>query len=236
MFGLPGQSLKAFREDLGKAVALPIAHLSCYELHLEAGTPLAVASLPGEDEVADMWEASFDDLVRAGFVHYEVSNYARPGRECRHNLGYWNDREWFGFGAGAWSHLGGLRTANAASVDGYLASRADGFPPSETDAPPDAVRAALALIMGLRLRAGTDLGPLRERFGEGLVAPLEPAIARHVEGGFLEREGDRLRLTRKGLLLANGVWADILAAAKKGAKERNGAAFPGGFLSAAATG
>jgi len=236
MFGLPGQSVGTWKEDLRRAIALPVAHVSCYELHLEAGTALAVASLPGEDEVADMWEAAFAELGRAGFIHYEVSNHARPGRECRHNLGYWNDQEWFGFGAGAWGSLGGVRTANHQSVKGYLAARAEGFPPAETDAPPEGVRAAMALIMALRLRAGADLAVLKEKYGPGVFLPLEPSVERHVAGGFLEREGGRLRLTQRGLLLANVVWADLLEAAEKGLKNRAGAPFPAGFLSAAAAG
>jgi len=236
MFGLPGQSVGAWKEDLRRVVALPVAHVSCYELHLEAGTPLAVASLPGEDEVADMWEAAFDELGRAGFVHYEVANHARPGRECRHNLGYWSDREWFGFGAGAWSSLKGVRTANASGIGQYQAARKDGFPPAETDAPPDGVRAAMALIMALRLRAGADLEALREKYGGAVFLPVEPAVERHVAGGLLEREGGRLRLSRRGLLLANVVWADLLEAAEKGFKSRVGAPFPAGFLSTAAAG
>ena len=127
IYGLQGQSLAGWQANLEAALALGPEHLSLYALTLEDGTPMTrdVArgrvEAPDPDMQADMFEWSRDRLARAGYRHYEVSNWARPGRECRHNLVYWRNGDWLGIGAGAHSHLAGERFAAAASPSRYIA-------------------------------------------------------------------------------------------------------------------
>ena len=212
LFGLPSQTAGGWRRDLTKVLELPLAHLSCYELAVESGTPLAESRpvLPGEDAVLDMWNAAEEETARAGFVHYEVANYALPGRECRHNLKYWKDTEFYGFGTSAWSYVGGVRYGNPRGLEEYYAGAETGFSPAETDELPASKRLAEALMMGLRLRSGCRLADLESRYGPApaVIRALEP----HVAAGRVEKADGLLRLTRDGLLLANEVWADILAA------------------------
>jgi oxygen-independent coproporphyrinogen-3 oxidase len=211
MFGLPSQSVSEWREDLREALSLGITHLSAYELTLEKGTPLGdnPPPVPGEDEAVAMWEAVADEASRAGFIRYEVSNYARPGRECRHNLKYWRDEDFYGFGAGAWSSLAGVRTGNTRSIDGYLAG--DGTNPAETDQPDTRKKMAETLMLALRTVEGCREADFLARYGEHALEGFRAAVDPHISGGRLERADGRLRLTPRGFMLANEIWADILA-------------------------
>ena len=211
MFGLPGQTVADWRGDVREALSLGISHLSAYELTLEKGTPMGdnPPPLPDEDEVVAMWEAVAVETARAGFARYEVSNYARPGRECRHNLKYWRDEDFFGFGAGAWSSLGGIRTGNARTIAGYLAE--DGFRPAETDQPDARKKMAETLMLNLRTTEGCLESGFLARYGEHALEGFSGAVAPHLAEGRLERVAGSLRLTSKGFMLANEIWADILA-------------------------
>jgi len=219
MFGLPGQTPDRWRADLREVLGWPIDHLSAYELTVEEDTPFASQGhvLPDEDSVLAMWEAVMDETARAGFIHYEVSNYARPGGLCRHNLNYWRDGEWIGFGAGAWSSRGGVRTGNPRDLEKYFAGRDTGFPPAETDALPPDRRAAETLVLALRLGDGCDIAAFEARWGAGALARFDAALAPHFAAGRLERAGGFLRLTRQGLLVANDVWADLTGADRRAA-------------------
>jgi oxygen-independent coproporphyrinogen-3 oxidase len=212
LFGLPAQTPGSWRRDLRSVIELPVCHLSCYELTVEEDTPLAAANpaLPDEDAVVEMWDVTREETARAGFTHYEVSNYAIPGRECRHNLKYWQDTEFYGFGPAAWSYRGGVRQGNPRGLEEYYAGAATGFPPAETDDLPAPRRLAEAVMLGLRLMDGCRLDDLASRYGSAaaVVRALEP----HVREGRVEVVDGRHRLTAPGLLLANEVWADVLVA------------------------
>ena len=211
MFGLPGQTPDRWRVDLREVLGWPIEHLSAYELTVEAGTPFAAQGhvLPDEDAVLDMWDIVMNETARAGFLHYEVSNYAKPGAECRHNLVYWHDGEFLGFGAAAWSSRNGVRSGNPRNLEEYLAGREAGFPPAETDTLPPDRRAGETLVLALCLRAGCDIAAFESRYGIGALARFDAVLAPHLAAGRLERTKTHLRLTRAGLLVANDVWADI---------------------------
>ena len=212
MFGLPGQSAGDWHEDLLSALALPVTHLSAYELTLEEGTPLGdnPPPLPGEDEAAEMWELTIREVAKAGFIRYEVSNYSRAGRECRHNLRYWRDEDFLGFGAGAWSSRNSVRTGNQASVSGYLESAEGGFAPASTDCPEARKKMAETLMLNLRTTEGCREEEFRARYGADSLLGFSGAMAPHLAGGLLERTGGALRLTPRGFMLANEIWADIL--------------------------
>jgi oxygen-independent coproporphyrinogen-3 oxidase len=215
MYGLPGQRLEQWRQTLREAVALGPDHLSCYLLTLDERVPMGrdVArgrlSLPEDDEVAEMYSATRRDLAEAGYVQYEISNWARPGRECRHNLTYWRDQEWLGVGAGAASALNGRRWKNTPALERYIHSvERDGRAERVEDEPPSfATRLEDALSLGLRLREGLSLSGFRERFGVELIGT---EAAWMLEAGFLERDGDRLRLAEEHQLIANEVLARLL--------------------------
>lgn len=214
MFGLPGQTPEGWRADLREVLGWPIEHLSAYEFTVEAGTPFAAAphALPDEDAVLAMWDIVRDETARAGLAHYEISNYARPGAECRHNLVYWRDGEWLGFGPAAWSARGASRSGNPRDVDRWLAGRAAGFPPAETDVLPPDRRAAESMVLNLRLLEGCDLAAFESRWGAAALVKLDAVLSPHLTAGRLERAGGRLRLTRLGMLVANDIWSDLYGA------------------------
>ncbi len=214
MFGLPGQDVAGWKRDLTEVLSWPLTHLSCYELTIEGDTAFGQhpPALPDEDAVLAQWDTVLDETARAGFNQYEVSNYARPGKECRHNLKYWRDEDWFGFGASAWEAQGGVRRGNPRSLAKYFAGREAGFPPAETDSLPESGRMAETLVLGLRLRAGVDEGEYAARYGADALARYLPALAPHEAAGRVERAEGRLRLTPPGLLVANDVWGDIYEA------------------------
>ncbi len=225
IYGLPGQNLAGWRQTLGRVLDLEPDHISAYALQVEEGTALArwvregrLAAwglpLPDEDEAAAMYEEARLLLAAAGYEHYEISNWARPGHRSRHNMVYWRNGPWLGLGPGAASHLGGARWVNEARLGPYAAAMAAGTLPRRDREPPDPERElAEAAILGLRLREGICLGELAARYGLA-VADLEArwgtAVERLRDYGLLEVRGGRLRLTERAFLVANGVWVEFL--------------------------
>ena len=218
--GLPGQTEESWRRTVEHALSLRPEHLSCYGLKVEEGTPLArrVAEgevLPDDDAQADRYLWTVERLARAGFRQYEISNFARPGYESRHNLRYWRLEPYLGFGPGAHSDFGGRRFAVPADLAGYLAGEA--VPAGETVSPWE--RGNEYLMLGLRTAAGIAGEEYRRRFG-GDFAPLEELLSRFAGHGWAERNGDRWRLTPAGFLVSNRLIGALLEA-------REGAEGPG---------
>ncbi len=217
MFGLQNQTLADWKESLERIVSLPLTHVSCYELAIEEGSSMAKSAGASVDAdlAADMWETAMRRLPEAGFGHYEIANYARPGYACRHNLKYWDDTDFLGFGAGAWSCIHGARFANPRHIGKYISGRDTSFPSEETDRPASAVKKAETLMLNLRLRKGCREAEFLARYGESALAEFEDVIALHLAAGRLERSEGHLRLTRRGMMVANSVWADLLAKSEK---------------------
>lgn len=211
MLGLPGQTMAHMEETLRQALALGPDHLSCYALILEEGTPLfdrvkrGRATLPGEDADREMYGLCRDTLTRAGFHQYEISNFARPGRECRHNANCWRREDYLGFGCAAHSLWKNERRANPATLDGYLRG---GAPETERIGPEEAMFEAM--MLGLRLTAGVSEADFARRYGHGLWdtygSRLQPALE---DGRLLRREG-RIFLTARGMDVMNSVLLLIL--------------------------
>ena len=236
IFGLEGQDLAGWQRNLRRALSLEPEHLSLYALTIEEGTPLAhrvergQAAEPDPDLQADMYELAQDLLGAAGYEHYEISNWARPGHACRHNLVYWRDGEWLGLGAGAHSHLDGLRFAVLNSPARYaqcvLLAPEPGapvqlspstirqrFPWLASVEEPDAQTAlADAVTLALRLGEGLVLDAFEHRYVCSFDAVFGPALGELVTLGLLARDAGRVRLTRRGRLLANEVFARLLVA------------------------
>ncbi|MGE5576823.1 MAG: radical SAM family heme chaperone HemW [Syntrophothermus sp.] len=223
IFGLPGQTLAEWEETLGRVVAMGPEHISAYGLIIEAGTPFAewVATgkitPAGEELEAAMFETTMATLEAAGFEHYEISNYARPGYQCRHNLVYWHNEPYIGVGAGAWGYWRGIRYANASRPEEYLARMSggkgvDGVSKAvvETERPSLPVQMGETMMMGLRLLKGVSFRRFRERFGRGLLEVYAKEAADLQKEGLLHISPDGVRLTRRGVLLANRVFAAFL--------------------------
>jgi oxygen-independent coproporphyrinogen-3 oxidase len=213
IIGLPGQSRETLHNSLETLAGQGIEHLSIYCLSLETGTPLAAQppdDLPSDDAQADLYEAASIYLAERGFVHYEVSNFARPGRECRHNLNYWRGGEYLGLGPAAASHLAGRRWNNRADLHAYLAAPATLKENAEMLIPPE--KAAEEAMLRLRLLAeGLDIDALAGRFGRDNVAGLAGRLDRLTAGGGLLRRDGIYRLAPSKVLTANSVFASVLA-------------------------
>lgn len=215
MYGLPGQNLAAWKRDLEHALALKPDHVSVYALTLEPAVKLyrerAAHEFPEGDEQAAMYYAAVDALTGAGFVHYETSNFARPGRECRHNLKYWRDEEYIGFGPSAASHWRGGRYRNPRELDEYCAATAAGRWPLANPEPSDPYREMrTAAVMGLRLTAGIDAAAFEARFGVNPKNYYSKELEEFAAAGLVAAEGDNVRLTRRGLFLADEVFAALI--------------------------
>lgn len=208
MYGLPGQTMQVWTDTLEEAVALGVEHVSAYALIVEEGTPIAarVGELPGEEETLAMQRAATRALADAGLIRYEISNYARPGRACRHNLVYWRRGEYLGFGCAAHSFFGGARFYNPSGLDAYLAGgRAEGR---------EAVGAREAreeaLLLSTRMCEGLSLAGWRAEFSEDFLAGREARVRRLVEAGLARLEGGALRLTERGMEVQSAVVLELV--------------------------
>ena len=226
IFGWPGQTADAWRADLEAAVGLSPDHLSCYPLELTLEPEEAVANWPGagwesvrrwradaaaaqaDDEgVARLYRIAERTLQAAGYRHYEIANWARPGRECAHNLVYWRNGEWLGVGTGAHSHLDGVRSRRPAALVAYLAAIEAGAPRL---ADPNTDEESDTAMLALRLADGLDLAAYARRFGEIAARRTRDALAQPVELGLVRLQGDLARLTPRGRLLASEVFVRLL--------------------------
>ncbi len=218
IYGIPGQTALRWRDTLRRAIDLAPEHLSCYALMYEPGTALTRRRREGrlspcDDELeVEMFEMTIDELTAAGYEHYEISNFARPGRQCRHNLIYWENREYLGIGPSAVSYLNGRRSKSLADVRRYVelaaGDLADLIVEDET-LPPQA-RAAETAVQMLRLTRGIDWGRFRELAQHDAASLFAKPIEKHRDLGLLEVDAEGARLTRRGLLLSNQVMQDFL--------------------------
>ena len=223
IFGLPGQATTSWRRTLEKATTLGPDHLSLYALTLEAGTPLAGRIAAGEcpelddDAQADMYTWSTKRLAEADYEQYEISNWARSGHRCRHNLTYWRCESYLGLGAGAYSYVGGRRWANVRMPAEYirLVAAAQPSPPAppwvESSEEPDVDRELSdAIILGLRLSEGVSIEALDRRFGVDIGERYRREIDELGVLGLLESVDGRVRLTERGRLLGNEAFQRFL--------------------------
>ena len=212
MFALPEQSRKDWEESLRKTALLGPEHISAYSLMIEEGTPFASRSLilPDEDTEYAMYEDSSRILGEYGFEQYEISNYARPGFSCRHNIGYWKRREYLGFGLGAASFFGGRRYANTRSMEKYL-SRSSLEDIRENIQPVSREEAMEEfMFLGLRLTEGVSREDFFREFGCSMDRVYGPVLRKYLQNGFLIEEKDRIRLSRRGIHVSNTILSDFI--------------------------
>jgi len=217
IYGLPSQKLAEWRQSLEMAIELAPEHLALYELSIEPGTVFAERAargelpLPEEDAVAEMAELGHELLARHGYLRYEISNYAKPGFECRHNLNYWHNGPYVGLGAGAVSSFDGLRLKNIEQSARYLERVQGGSAPfQEGEALDLAASFRESVVMGLRMLAGVSLVALRERYGLDPRTYYGATLARLCEQGLLGVDQERLWLTDKALPVANQVLVELV--------------------------
>jgi oxygen-independent coproporphyrinogen-3 oxidase len=219
IFAAPGSTPADWAADLDAALAFEPDHISTYGLTYETGTPLwkarrrgAVPAVPEDAELA-MYEHAIDHLTAAGFEHYEVSNFARPGRRCRHNERYWANEAYHGFGTGAARYVGGRRELNVRDTELYVRRVLAGESPTfqgEELAPRD--RAFETLATQLRRADGIGRARFREQTGFELDALVGERVANLVRAGLLADDGAAVRLTRRGFCVADGIVEDLLKA------------------------
>ena len=218
IFGVPGSTPELWADDLETALRLEPSHLSCYGLVYEKGTALWKQEKAGlvrpVDEEAEraMYEHTIDRLTLEGLAMYEISNFARPGHESRHNLVYWSNDAYFGVGLGAARYLRGIRSSNTRDLPAYLRRIEEGReatgPTEALD--PEARARETAVLMLRRTLIGLDRTDFRRRTGFDFDTIAGPALPRHRDGGLLEDDGRRVRFTREGLFLADTVLSDLL--------------------------
>ncbi len=219
MFALPGQDETAWLADLEAALALAPDHLSTYCLTFEEDTKLWVKLSEGKvkldpEHEARLYERTWERLAAAGYEQYEVSNFARPGHVCRHNLNTWSMHEWIGFGPSAASQVAGWRGTNPADLQRWReqVERGERMTEDRVRLSP-ALLAEDALIFGLRMNAGVDPVALARRFPEGSWQGARAVLTRLVAEGLAERgPGSRVHLTTAGRLVADAVGAAVMEA------------------------
>ena len=207
IYGIPGQSLAQWEESIRQTVDLQPEHISAYCLTYEEDTEFFDRMTRGEfredaESDAGFFERGVEMLSAAGYGQYEISNHARPGRECRHNLAYWEGADYLGLGPSAWSTIGERRWQNAPDTAAYVQAVQAGVRPLRNEEIlPAATREAEKIAFGLRMNAGIDPARLAER--HELITGLR-------EEGLLEDHGPRVRLTPRGRLLADEIAAELM--------------------------
>jgi oxygen-independent coproporphyrinogen III oxidase len=212
MMWLPQQRVSDWLESVDGAIALSPEHMSLYLLEVYPNAPLKEAmaraqwSQAPDDDAAAMYVTAMERLEAAGYEQYEISNVARPGRRSRHNVKYWTDGEWVGFGCGAHSTRWGVRWRNVSSTEEYVARVSSGESPATDHRRLSAdERLGDALFTGLRMADGIDLEAIFSRYGVDVWRRYGSELERFIEAGCLQRSGSRLWLTRSGMLVAHEV-------------------------------
>lgn len=222
MSALPGQTKESWEKTLRQVLALQPEHISAYSLIIEEGTPFyqlyekdverrdageEPELIPSEEEERAMYEATGRILKEQGYLHYEISNYAKPGRECCHNLGYWQRRDYLGFGLGASTLLNPVRYKNTEDLEAYFGgdfSKKEFFVLTKDN------QIEETMFLGLRVLEGVSKEQFREQFSCELRVVYRKELEKLEKEGLLEEEGDFVRLTSRGIDLSNPVLAEFL--------------------------
>ncbi|HZY95659.1 MAG TPA: radical SAM family heme chaperone HemW [Candidatus Cybelea sp.] len=212
IFAVPGQTPASWRRSLRAAIALGVDHISAYGLTVEEGTPYAAwqARQPqafcDDAREAELFAIGIDALQDAGYEQYEISNFARPGHRCAHNLNYWANGEYLGLGVGAASYRNGVRSVHTRSLQGYIEAATTGRAiPAQAERLEGRRRVGEAVMLALRTAQGVRLSDFKERYGIDVIEDYAPVVTRFASTGLLERVGDAMRLTQRGRFFANDV-------------------------------
>lgn len=217
IFATPGELLTEWRADLDAALSLAPDHISTYGLTVERGTEFWNRKIRGqltetdEELQREMYALAIDHLTAAEFEHYEVSNFARPGRRSRHNQVYWSGDGYYAYGPGASRYVGGVRETNHRSTTTYLKSVLGGESPvAEREELSAEARSRELLVFGLRKLEGVSRKDFSQRTGHAVDTLIGSQLAKFTELGMLADDGDRIRLTREGLYISDAIWPEML--------------------------
>lgn len=211
MSGIPHQTPQSWLETLKKICELDPTHISAYGLIIEDGTPFSkcesTLSLPDEDAAEQMYFDGINDLAARGWKQYEISNFAKPGYESRHNLKYWNCDEFLGLGPAAYSDFNGARFGNSRDVDAYIAGKSI---LEERELPTPYERENEYVMLRMRLCDGIDAAAFEARFGTSFEMRFGHALSRYVNGGFVKKTQHGYAFTPRGMYVSNTILSDIL--------------------------
>lgn len=216
IYGLPGQTVGRWERNLEAAIRLDVPHLSAYHLIYEEGTALyklleAGRVTPVEESVSvDLFTLLIDRLTAAGYLHYEISNFARPGCFSRHNSSYWLGKSYLGLGPSAHSYNQQERMWNVSSLPIYIAGMEQGIPNVEREPLPLETRYNDFIITGLRTMWGIDLEEMERRFGKRLADYCRQEAATYLRRGLLSLKGSVMTLSRAGVFVSDGIMSDLL--------------------------
>jgi oxygen-independent coproporphyrinogen-3 oxidase len=213
MYGLPGQTDEQWLYDLQQATLLDPEHISAYHLTIEKGTPLSrMTELKTVDEETSVrfFDMLVDTLQAAGYEHYEISNFCKPGRRSRHNSAYWQGIAYLGVGASAHSFDGTSRQWNVAALKKYIEGIETGHPHYEVEQLTLSARYNEYIMTGLRTRHGISLFEIEAKFGLPFYHYCAGRMERYLQTGLLEQSGDRIRLSRRGVFVSDGIISDLM--------------------------
>ena len=211
IYALPGQTMDQVKDNVAKAIALDIPHMSLYSLILENHTVFmnrmrrGKLPLPKEEVEAEMFEYIIAELERAGFEHYEISNFSKPGFESRHNLMYWDNAEYYGIGAGASGFVNGVRYKNHGPIRHYLKAVEDGNARITEEQLTLKEKMEEEMFLGLRKKSGVSMTRFEEKFGTSFENLYGQVVRDLCHQGLLQVEGQQIRMTKKGLFLGDTV-------------------------------
>ena len=211
IYALPGQTMEQVKENVAKAIGLDILHMSLYSLILENHTVFmnrmrrGKLPLPKEELEAEMFEYIIAELERAGFEHYEISNFSKIGFESRHNLMYWDNAEYYGIGAGASGYVNGVRYKNHGPIRHYLSAVEEGNARITEEHLSQKEQMEEEMFLGLRKKSGVSMARFEEKFGRSFDELYGEIVRDLVQKGLMQIEGDRVRMTKRGLFLGDTV-------------------------------
>lgn len=220
MFGLPGQTVEMWRNTLETVIKLDPEHLSCYSLILEEGTPFfnlySERDLPNEDIVSEMYFVTKQFLKENGYLQYEISNFSKPGLECKHNLVYWNLKNYIGIGSGAHSYCEGIRYRNEVNVQKYvngIIKDGNAVVESYNNTLEDNIEEFI--FLGLRKIEGISISEFQNRFRKDIFSIYNSVIKKYKDEHMIVIENDRLYLSSRGIEISNYILSDFIIKASK---------------------
>lgn len=211
IYALPGQTMDQVKENVAKAISLDIPHMSLYSLILENHTVFmnrmrrGKLPLPKEELEAEMFEYIIAELERAGFEHYEISNFSKPDFESRHNLMYWDNAEYYGIGAGASGYVDGVRYKNHGPIRHYLSAVEAGNARITEEHLSQKEQMEEEMFLGLRKKSGVSIARFEEKFGRSFEGIYGEIVKDLTQQGLMQIDGDRVRMTKRGLFLGDTV-------------------------------
>ncbi len=216
MFGLPNQTVDMLRESVRKALELDLPHYSIYSLKVEENTLFHTLfnknklPLPSEEDELEMYLLLMSEMEKAGYIQYEISNFAKPGMESRHNITYWRNQDYYGLGAGAHGYVKRQRHINIKGVNPYNEASGNGLPRLDSFEVTEQEAMEDFMMVGLRMRAGVSGSAFQAQFGKTLEEIFGAPLHKLLHAGLLEQDGGTYRLSKQGILFGNDVFGEFV--------------------------